>query len=92
MGQNISDYYPAPPDTFKYLGRFVAFRFVFHPGMRSSEEAALHVNETLSVDPRIESHLVSHFVHRLNDLRIVEVTVRFKSHINWLHGTEYVSP
>jgi hypothetical protein len=90
MGRIISDYYPGPPGTFRYNGHFAAFRYFLSRRVQSSSKMAKHVHTRLLDDPRIDSHKICHSWYPRNGMRIVEVTVRYTTNVNWMQDKEHV--
>ena len=91
MGRLISDYYPPPPNSFHYRGRFSAWRYVFGEDQRpSSFTVASKISESLRKDCRIESHFVEVYIKATGQSK-VEVTVRWNSLVNRLQKNGFVS-
>jgi hypothetical protein len=74
-----------------YEGNFAAFRYIIAQDFIQALDAVGIVHQSMSLDTQVESHIINIYFDRITHKYILEVTLRFCSHVNLLATSEYVS-
>lgn len=73
-----------------YEGNFAAFRYIIAQDFVQALDAVGIVHQSMSLDTRVESHTIDFYFDRITRKHVLEVTLRFCSHVNLLATSEYV--